>query len=249
MQGRRERQQDRVACLTWPNDCHLLILADGMGGHASGDVASSTVVDSFRRTYLERASLSQRDRLLGALQEANYALFDRIQSDPDCVGMGTTVVAVAINRGELLWVSVGDSPLWLFREGALRRLNKNHSVGSVLDERAAPPGASLGAALLAASRSELAEAVLGREIELVDAPHVPLELACGDILLLGSDGVETCSDEDLAALASADASASSESLVDCILREVAARDRPRQDNATVIAFRVTGPEPAVAPGR
>ena len=241
IQGQRESQQDRAACLSWPNGYHLLLLADGIGGHVAGDAASATVVESFRTAFVGARDPGSRERLLRALQAANLALFDRIEAEPHLAGMGTTLVAAVVDGNSLQWVSVGDSPLWLLRNGEVHRLNENHSIGGVLDRRAAAGEITVQEAAEDAERSRLLEAVLGEDIKRVDAPPDPLPLQPGDLVVLASDGVETCSLEELREIA-AETSSSSAGLVGAILQAVEAHALPSQDNATVIVFRPGGQE-------
>ena len=238
IQGQRDSQQDRADCLSWPNGYHLLLLGDGLGGHVAGDIASATVIESFRDAFVGANDPNPRKRLLQALQTANIALFDLIQEEPRLAGMGTTLVAVAVEASSLYWISVGDSPLWLFRDGEMRRLNENHSIGGVLDQRAANGEITDQEAVKSAGRSQLLEAVLGDDIKLVDAPTQPLKLQPGDIIVLASDGIETCSSKELRDLATNKLPAAE--LVNAILQAVETHALPSQDNATLIVFRPSG---------
>ena len=236
MQGNRESQQDRALCLAWENGSHLMVLADGIGGCAGGEIASHTVVDHFRSAFVNSPDLMPRDRLLTALQEANLALYDRAEEEPSLAGMGTTLVAAAALGDALFWVSVGDSPMWLFRDRAVLRLNENHSVGGALDRRVQVGEISRAEAASALSRGDLLEAVTGYDIRLVDAPKEPLNLRGGDTVVLASDGVETCSEDELVGIVSA-AWPSPSHLVEAILEAVEGHERASQDNATVIVYR------------
>ncbi len=238
IQGRRDSQQDRADCLSWPNGYHLLLLGDGLGGHVAGDIASATVIESFRDAFVGASDPNPRECLLQALQTANIALFDRIQEEPHLAGMGTTLVAVAVRESSLQWVSVGDSPLWLFRNGEIHRLNEDHSIGGILDQRVANGEITDREAAESAGRSQLLEAVLGEDIKLVDAPTQPLELQPGDMIVLASDGVETCSPEELRDIVANPLPATE--LVNAILQAVEAHALPSQDNATLIVFRPSG---------
>ena len=235
IQGRRECQQDQAACLSWPNDYHLLLLGDGIGGHVGGEIASATVIESFLEVFVSAGDLDTGERLLRALQQANLALFDRVEAEPHLAGMGTTLVAATVDGNWLQWVSVGDSPLWLLRDGEMRRLNQDHSIGGVLDRRAATGEISVREATDAGGRSQLLEAVVGEDIERVDVRAEPLRLQPRDLVVLASDGVGTCSPKELCDLASRPSS--SAEVVSAILEAVEARALPSQDNATVIAFR------------
>ncbi len=238
IQGERLVQEDSAACLAWPHGLHLLVVADGIGGRTGGEVASTTVVDSFRRTFVEASELVARDRLLAALQASNYDLFDRIEADPELDGMGTTIVAACIDGGDLWWVSVGDSPLWLVRDGHIRRLNAKHTVGALLDQQVDVGMISSQQASAAPDRYQLVEAVLGDDINHVDAPSDSLYLRPKDHLLLATDGVETCDLDEIRDTTIQSWRAASD-IAEAILERVEAKARPRQDNATIVVAQIT----------
>lgn len=240
--GRRESQQDRAACLSWPNDYHLMLLADGIGGHAAGGTASALAVEGFRAAFLDSRDAAARRRLIHALHAANAALAARIRAEPALQGMGTTLLAAAVEDAALHWVSVGDSPLWLLRAGALRRLNENHSMAAVLDRRAAAGEIAAEEAARSPERSRLLAALLGEALEMVDAPVEALPLQPADVVILASDGVETCSPEELLAVAADKAAEPAEAVVNALLRAVASHDRPAQDNATAIVLKMEATE-------
>ena len=233
IQGTRDSQQDSVACLAWPNGLHLLVVADGIGGRDGGDVASGTVVSSFRAAFIAASKLPARERLLEALQVSNHALSDRIEAEPELAGMGTTIVAATVDGRALQWVSVGDSSLWLVRDREIRRLNANHSVGAMLDKQVRAGRSSPQEAASAPDRSHLLDAVMGRAIKLVDAPSDQFGLRPSDRLVLGSDGVETCSRDVLGEIAGIEGLDSAE-IVDSILQEVEWSAKACQDNASVV---------------
>jgi protein phosphatase len=104
----------------------LYVVADGMGGHQGGEVASETAVRTMRESFVE----STPDGLLEAAHEANDAVIDRASDDPDLRGMGTTLVAIAPTAdGEAVaWINVGDSRLYLLRDGELVQVSEDHSL-------------------------------------------------------------------------------------------------------------------------
>ncbi len=110
-------------------DSLLVVVADGMGGHAAGEVASSIAVDQVVRNFaLEMTT----EGLLKAVRAANRAILDDARDHPERAGMGTTLVALALTtvEGGLLpvVVNIGDSRAYQLRDGALRQITEDHSV-------------------------------------------------------------------------------------------------------------------------
>ncbi|WP_202941137.1 MULTISPECIES: PP2C family protein-serine/threonine phosphatase [Alteromonas] len=235
--GARTSQQDHAAVVTWPNGFRLLLLADGMGGHAAGDVASQLVVDTFKQRFIQSQLEDMRERLIDALEYANIAIFHKVKAQPELSGMGTTLIALVYDGLSIQWLSVGDSPIWLVRKDELQRLNENHSMSEVLAEKVAAGQMSEEEARTSPIRSQLLEAVMGENIDRVDAPHHAIALCEGDCLLLASDGVETCPGETILALVQQHKD-NTEMLTTALLNAVSAIERPKQDNATVIVMQV-----------
>src|SRR5580692_418514 len=138
IQGARSQQQDSVR-VRWLADeqAWLIALADGMGGHAAGDLASKIAVDSFVGTFAarrdEQDDLGQAFQL--ALEDANARIAAVQSARPETSGMGTTLVAAHVSREGLRWISVGDSLLLLYRDGGLTQLNEDHSLRGVSPEQ------------------------------------------------------------------------------------------------------------------
>ena len=220
IQGRRRSQQDCAVCIPMGVGRHLLVLADGMGGHAAGDVASSVAVTGFCSAF-EAPGIPEdpNKRMMAALEAANYAIHDRVVVEPELIGMGTTLVAAVVEGRELRWVSVGDSPLWLVRDGEIRRLNANHSVAGQLAEQVAAGEMTAAEAAEAPGRAMLFSALLGEYIDLVDAPEAPVRLEPGDVIMIASDGVETCGPDELTGIVCGGNDAAAE-LVERILAAV-----------------------------
>ena len=107
----------------------LYAVADGMGGHAAGEVASLTAVEALKVAYEQNGGA---EGLVAAARQANRSIFERAQGNPELHGMGTTLVAVALvtEDGEtrLAVVNVGDSRVYLLRDGELEQLTTDHSL-------------------------------------------------------------------------------------------------------------------------
>jgi protein phosphatase len=136
-QGRRARQEDDYGVFELPPELEagvlLLVLADGMGGEQAGARASSLVVRSFIETYDRVVADTIPERLQHTLIRVNARMAREVATDPNHLGgMGCTLLAVVLADEGLYWISVGDSPLWLWRRGRLRRLNEDHAYRSIL---------------------------------------------------------------------------------------------------------------------
>ena len=106
--------------MTSPNDCCLLMIADGMGGHAHGAMASRAVLD-----YLVAAidRLSNPASCAEMVEEANRHLFELMHEHPEALGMGTTLVGAVLTANQLITFNVGDSRCYLFSAGQLVQLS------------------------------------------------------------------------------------------------------------------------------
>ncbi|MGI4896726.1 MAG: Stp1/IreP family PP2C-type Ser/Thr phosphatase, partial [Janthinobacterium lividum] len=196
---------------------HLLVVADGMGGHAGGDVASSLAVGEL--SVLDGESHGSDDaaeHLHTALDAANAQLRRRVAQEPELAGMGTTVTAILRAGSRLVLAHIGDSRGYLLRDGELTQLTKDHSyVQSLIDEgRISPEEAERHP-----QRSVIMRVLTGREDD--DADFSVREARAGDRFLLCSDGLSgVVSHETLTQALSADAApdATCERLVELALR-------------------------------
>jgi PPM family protein phosphatase len=211
----------------------LLVVADGMGGHSAGNRGSDLAVRHFVGAFHRGGGETMRERFLEALDAANQAIAAAVEAEPeDLDGMGTTLLAVAATPLGLEWISVGDSPLYLWRRGRLRRLNEDHSFRPVLHDKVASGEMTEVEAATSALRTRLRAAVNGHEIELVDVSRSPLPLLEGDIVLAGSDGLQTLSDEAIAAVVERNEQAEASPLAVRIVQAVLDAQQPKQDNTT-----------------
>jgi serine/threonine protein phosphatase PrpC len=239
--GRRQRQEDSfsVNSIDLPHGreadiAQLFIVADGMGGHAGGDVASQSAVDAFSRSF-KASTVFSETWLVDALMDANKRIAQEISLDTTLAGMGTTFLGALRRGNELDWVSVGDSLLLLFRDGTLRRLNEDHSMLPRLIEAAQAIGRDVEEAYRDRRRHQLRSALDGRKPELIDRANC--ELRPGDLVMLASDGIQTLSMNELAALLEQNRNSTTDQLVDLLIATIEQRNTPQQDNVTLIVYR------------
>lgn len=157
----------------------IFAVADGMGGHSAGDVASAIAVD-----LLRTKSPSDPGTLVQAVNEANLAIYRKAKDDQKLRGMGTTLTALYAGEDSAAIAHVGDSRAYLLRDGEFRRLTKDHTpVGRLVEEgRLSPEDADRHP-----QRSYL-ERALGID-ETVNVDVSVLDISGGDRLLLCSDGL------------------------------------------------------------
>ena len=213
----------------------VLVIADGMGGQVSGDTASHTVVKTFIEAYSDTTGLIS-DRLRTCLKVANDALASAIDAHPALTGMGTTVVVTVISQRGLEWISVGDSPLWLFREGQLRRLNADHSMAAVFADLVAVGRMTEEEAATDPKRHALRSAMMGDEIHLIDVSSQPVALKRGDRVVLASDGLLTLADDEIARILHTMQDAPLSEVAEVLIQAVEDAAHPHQDNTTVLLY-------------
>ena len=237
--GRREYQEDDYGLIE-PGDpdadgSEVLLISDGMGGHVSGDTASRTVVKTFVELYHDTDGPIP-DRLRACLNAANDALAEAIKENPELEGMGSTVVAAVVSQHGLDWISVGDSPLWLFRDGKLRRLNADHSMAPVLANLVAVGRMTEEEAATDPKRHALRSAVMGDEIHLIDVSSQPVAIRESDRLLLASDGLMTLEDGEIAHILQNMPDATLSEVAEALIQAVEEVGHPNQDNTTVLLY-------------
>ena len=165
---------------------------------------------------------------------------DAVDQNPELASMGSTLVAAVVSNQGLNWISVGDSPLWLFRKGALERLNADHSMAPVLADLVATGRMTEEEAARDPSRHSLRSAVTGEDIHLVDLSPQPVPVEKGDLLLLASDGLMTLGEEEIAGILVETQDASLEESAAALIQAVETAANPRQDNTTLLLYAPAG---------
>lgn len=157
----------------------LFAVADGMGGHRGGEVASRLAIETMERRF------ARGERSLAELvREANHAVFERSISDRAVAGMGTTLTAALVEGDRLRLGHVGDSRAYLFRDGALRQLTEDHTLVArmVKDGELTPEEAEIH------PHRSIITRTIGVEPD-VDVDELDLTLEVGDRILVCSDGL------------------------------------------------------------
>ena len=207
----------------------LLVVADGMGGHASGQIASKLVAETVTDELSDHGDIDG-ERLKKALAKANTVVYEAARAKSENAGMGSTLVLAAIKDRRLGLLNVGDSPAYLFRSGTVTEIYQNHSW----------PSEQARAGIIAPEevanhpmKHRLARAV--GVWDHVKAYTNELELETGDVIVLCSDGVEEAgvSQEEVRKLMEND---DLQAGVDHLV--AMCRERGAPDNVTIAAVRV-----------
>lgn len=237
--GKRAYQEDAYAfrATEGKDDSLICLLADGMGGHAAGDVAANISIDAFGNA-IEWQSRPLHDQFVRALDQANRAIQRTAKNEPDKAGMGCTFVAVELAHGRCNWISIGDSPLFHISGNEIKRINADHSMARQLDAAAARGEITREEAKNSSSRSILLSALTGDPISRVDQSKAARMLKKDDWIILASDGLETLEPEEILSLVRQNTGSSASEMCKVLLNAVEACNKPSQDNATVLAVRV-----------
>ncbi len=204
----------------------ITILADGMGAHSAGEVASDIAVNTALIILSQTAGIGAHDRLETAVQAAHSAILEKAAESTRYQGMGTTIVVTLLEGQQLHHAHVGDSRLYQWRKGSLTALTSDHSLlQEFIDKKLYSPEEA---------REKVARNILTRALGLESSLKVDtgsVQVQSGDRYLLCSDGLyEMVSDNDIASLLAQkkDGRTSCEALVNL------ANEHGGKDNITVI---------------
>ena len=224
----RERNEDsfgRLDAASHANHVSLYVVADGMGGHVAGEVASQVAVQTILSVFDEPAESDDlAERIQAAIVRANAEVYTLGSTDLRLTGMGTTVVAAAVSDSGLTLANVGDSRAYLLRDGELRQLTRDHSwVAKAVENGMLTP---------AQARHHPDRNVIYRSLGAEPDVRVDTfvyDLRSGDRVLLCSDGLTDVVDDDLLAKLAGEPEAETavQQLID------AANDAGGPDNITV----------------
>lgn len=243
--GAREYQEDAlISDFSNGAEIGVAVLADGMGGHAAGDLASKIVVTEVFNTLMFRNGELADDQcelsevLRDAAETANNCLNYHVQLHPQTKGMGATLVSCVIRKDELHWISIGDSPLYLFRDNVLTQLNEDHSLGPHIDMLVQSGNLTEAEGLNHPERNALTSVLLGQKIAQIDCPTQPFKLMVGDVIIVASDGLQFLKNEEIAQILRDRPFARSTDMADALMARLESLGDPDLDNVTIALIRV-----------
>lgn len=254
--GGRDYQEDSlVSDFAVGDDCGIVVLADGMGGHSAGDIASKTVVTEVYSELKFHSDLffdhadHLPDLMLSAITNANDCIREAMAENPDSRGMGSTVVAAVFAGTRMYWSSVGDSPLYHYRGGKIDQVNEDHSMAPQIDAMVAAGAISEEDAKVHPDRNCLTSAVAGGNISRLDNRGIALDLKVGDILVISSDGLQFLDDKVITKIINRNRRKPSADIANALLQAVKGLEDPEQDNISFSVIKVQHEKPVIRPKR
>ena len=132
----REHNEDNVIILHNENDEYLLAVADGMGGHRAGEVASAIVINHLTEEFYALDTLGDKESAIDFLRDIvtsmNDKIFDYTKENPDSKGMGTTFVCAIKTKDYLLYGNIGDSSGYVIKNKKMHKVTKDHTLVNLL---------------------------------------------------------------------------------------------------------------------
>ncbi len=187
----RKNNEDRYLVM---DEYGLFAVCDGMGGHKGGDVASKMAVDCLHEYMLNLAADSLRQNpisvLNAAIQKANHLIWLQAQGNSELHEMGTTITAAMIRKKQLAVANVGDSSLYIFRNGKLEKVTRDHTLA----EKMVADGLLKNEDKKSSGYNHILTRALGiqEEVKIDNFEH---QLYRGDLVLLCSDGLTDMLDD------------------------------------------------------
>lgn len=231
--GTRKEQQDSFLYSdiydSWGSKIGAIgILADGMGGFRNGRIASRAGTEEFFKYYTETFNGNVNSAIIKSLYHSN-AVVQRIE------GSGTTLIGAVIENWNLYWFSVGDSRLYIMRNGLLRKLNLENNYANILKKQANNGEITFIEAFTNPKAKALTSYLGIDQLTEFDYNDCQFPLICNDYILLCTDGLyKTLSDSETAKILSEAQGNPAEAL----LRGVLSKGRYFQDNVTIMVLKI-----------
>ncbi len=235
--GKREYQEDAIL-MDCPvgSDIGIVVVSDGMGGHAAGDIASK-IVSTEVFNYWKFSGLNclssdaeVRECLMKAAEVANGCLREVASRYSETRGMGATLLVLVLIESRAFWLSIGDSPLYRLRDGELCQMNEDHSMAPQIDMMVKLGILDQQSAYEHPDRNTLTSVIMGGNIPKTDCPEHASHLEPGDILIAASDGLQFLSEERIQSIVAGNRLYQSEAIAGRLAKALKDLDSPDQDN-------------------
>ena len=241
--GQRDYQQDEAYVGKTGSGAVVGLLADGMGGHVSGEVASrltkEAILDCLVPALSEELEPKQvHTALEKCVEVSTQRISDHIKKHPKDSGMGTTLIVTVVQNHQLYWISIGDSPLFLWRAKKCYQINQNHSMGPAIDQMASAGLMTKEEALVHPDRNALTSAITGKKPDLIDSGNEAIPLLSGDIVILSSDGLQIIPEKKITKVLDLAKEEEPIYIAAALLNSAKNLDDPDQDNLAIVAIKM-----------
>ena len=235
--GEREKQEDYFATLPIA-DGILCIVADGMGGYNGGEIASKICVKEFINYFRQNIGKGYlNDLFYKSFENIHNHIKAEVKKNPILEEMGSTIIAALIREDSIMWLNVGDSPLYRFRDNTLQRINANHSVAGDLQIELDNGEISQEEFINNKNKHILTSAITCSNIEIFELQESFVEVFENDIYILASDGIHSINDDEIAYIVSSN-TATAQSIAQNLIDVVGQKNIQHQDNTTIIVAKI-----------
>jgi serine/threonine protein phosphatase PrpC len=252
VQGGRDYQEDAIVSdFPFGSDTGVVVLADGMGGHAAGDVASKIVVtEVFSELKFQSANFTDFETeipqyLTSAAVNANNVVRTHVKAHPETRGMGATLVSLVLIENRMFWMSIGDSPLYHMRAGKIKQLNEDHSMAPQIDFMVQSGLLDAEAGKNHPDRNCLTSVILGDRVAKSDCPKKPFELQVGDIVVVSSDGLQYLEEAHIQKILHRYRRRKSAEIAGYLLEAIETLADPDQDNVSFAVIKLNHNKPVI----
>jgi protein phosphatase len=176
--------------------------------------------------------------LRGVAEGANACIDAQVAENPELRGMGATLVAPVLFGPRMYWISIGDSPLFLYRGGKLRQINEDHSLAPQIDLMVKTGQLDEETARNHPDRNALTSVVMGGRIPLIDCKATPLQLENDDIVVVASDGLQYLEGSEIERILEKSRKKRSSAIAQGFLDAIQALDHPEQDNVSLAVIKL-----------
>ncbi len=132
----RDHNEDSVTIIKNEESCYLLAIADGMGGHSAGEVASSIAIGylgrHFKESFINMSKIDAVNWIRDSVDQINKLIFQHEKTHPESKGMGTTLVMAILTKDYLLFGNVGDSSGFVLKDNVLHKVTYDHTLVNLL---------------------------------------------------------------------------------------------------------------------
>jgi len=234
--GTRDEQQD---CAFYKNDNDKVVamVCDGMGGHDGGTLASRTTIEKLKDLYENKDSAETLPEFfLKSVDILDEIVYNMKNQDGERLDAGTTLVAAAIEKDNLFWLSVGDSRLYILRSSEFVQVTRDHNYFLKLGQMIKESEINEMQYKTESSKGEALISFIGvGGIEIMDINNTPFKLLHGDIILLSSDGLyKALRDEEIAQILQI---SDIEESMETLIAKSTEKAQGIQDNTTCIIIR------------